>query len=49
MIDILLEIITENGSQKFYKHIDVHFGTNATAKTEASIIFVLVTFFMDRL
>ena len=51
MIDILLEIITERGrgSQKFYKHIDVHFVKNAIADTEVSIIFVAVTFLMDRL
>ena len=49
MVDILLEIITERGSQKFYKHIDVHFVKNAIAETEVSIIFAVVTFLMDRL
>ena len=49
MVDIFLEIITERGSQKFYKHIDVHFVKNAIAETEVSIIFAVVTFLMDRL
>ena len=44
MMDSLLEIITERGSQKFYKPIDVH----PIDKIEVSMIFLTVTFFVGR-
>ena len=44
----LLEIITERGSQKFYKSIDVHFMTNAIDEIEISMIFLVVTCFVGR-
>ena len=46
MVDSLLEIITERGSQKFYKPIDVHSVTNAIDKIEVSMVFLAVTFFV---
>ena len=46
MVDSLLEIITERGSQKFYKPIDVHSMTND--KIDVSMVFLAVTFFVDR-
>ena len=45
-MDSLLEIITERGSQKFYKPIDVHPVTNAIDKT--GMIFLAVAFFVGR-
>ena len=48
MMDSLLEIITERGSQKFYKPIDVHSVTNAIDKIEVSMVFLAVTFFVGR-
>ena len=48
MIDSLLEIITERGSQKFYKPIDTHSVTNAIDEIEVSMIFLVVTFFVGR-
>ena len=48
MMDSLLEIITERGSQKFYKPTDVHSVTNAIDKIEVSMAFLAVTFFMGR-
>ena len=48
MMDSLLEIITERGSQKFYKPIDVHPMTNAIDNVEVSMIFLAVTFFVGR-
>ena len=47
-MDSLLEIITERGSQKFYKPIDAHSVTNAIDKIEVSVVFLAVTFFMGR-
>ena len=43
MVDSLLEI-TERGSQKFYKSIEVQSVTNAIDKIELSMIFLAVTF-----
>ena len=48
MVDSLLEIITERGSQKFYKPIDVHSVTNAIDKIEVSVVCLVVTFFAGR-
>ena len=48
MVDSLPEIITERGSQKFYKPIDVHPLTNAIDKIEVSMIFLAVTVFVSR-
>ena len=48
MVDSLLEIITERGSQKFYKPIYVHSVTNATDKIEVSIVCLAFTFFVGR-
>ena len=48
MVDSLLEIITDRGSQKFYKPIDVHSVTNAIDKIEVSTVFLAVTFFVVR-
>ena len=48
MVVSLLEIITERGSQKLYKPIDVHFLTNAIDKIEISTVFLAVTFFVVR-
>ena len=48
MVDSLLEIITERGSQKFYKPIDVHSVTNAIDKIEVSVVCLVVTFFVGR-
>ena len=45
MVDRLLEIITERGSQKFYKLIEAHSVTNAIDEIEVSMIFLMVTFF----
>ena len=45
MVVSLLQIITERGSQKLYKPIDVHSVTNAIDKIEVSTVFVTVTFF----
>ena len=47
-MDSLLEIITEGGSQKFYKPIDVHSVTNAIDEIEVSMIFLVVTCFAGR-
>ena len=46
MVDSLLETITERGSQKFCKPIDVHSVTND--KIDVSMVFLAVTFFVDR-
>ena len=43
MVDRLLEIITERGSQKVYKLIEVHSVTNAIDEIEVSMIFLMVT------
>ena len=48
MVVSLLEIITERGSQKLYKPIDVHSVTNAIDKIEVSTVFLAVTFFVVR-
>ena len=48
MMDSLLEIITERGSQKFYKPIDVHSVTNAIDKIKVSMVFLAVTIFVGR-
>ena len=48
MVDSLEEIITERGSQKFYKPIDIHSVTNAIGKIEVSMVFLVVTFFVGR-
>ena len=48
MVNRLLEIITERGSQKFYKPTDVHSVTNAIDKIEVSMVFLAVTFFVGR-
>ena len=48
MVVNLLEIITERGSQKLYKPIDVHSVTNAIDKIEVSMVFLVVTFFVGR-
>ena len=48
MVDSLLEIITERGSQTFYKPVDVHSVTNAIDKIEVSMVFLAVTFFVGR-
>ena len=48
MVDSLLEITTERGSQKFYKSIDVHSVTNAIDKIEVSVVCLVVTFFVGR-
>ena len=48
MVYSLLEIITEGGSQKFYKPIDAHSVTNAINKIEVSVVFLAATFFMGR-
>ena len=43
MVDSLLEIITERGSHKLYKLIDVHSVTNAIDEIEVSTIIPVVT------
>ena len=48
MVDSLLEIMTERGSQKFYKPIYVHSLTNAMKEIEVSMMFLVVTFFVGR-
>ena len=48
MVVSLLEIITDRGSQKLYKPIDVHSVTNALDKIEVSTVFLAVTFFVVR-
>ena len=48
MVDSLLEIITERGSQKFYKPINVHSLNDAINEIEVSMIFLVVTFFVGR-
>ena len=48
MVDSLLEIITERGSQKFYKPIDVHPVTDAIDKIEVSMVFLAITFLVGR-
>ena len=48
MVDSLLEITTEKGSQKFYKPIDVHSVTNAIDKIEVSVVCLVVTFFVGK-
>ena len=44
MVNRLLEIITERGSQKFYKPTDVHSVTNAIDEIEVSMVFHAVAF-----
>ena len=44
MVDSLLEIITEKGSQKFYKTTDVHSVINAIDEIE--VCFVLRLYFL---
>ena len=46
MVVSLLQAITERGSQKLYKPIDVHSVTDD--KIEANTIFLAVTFFVVR-
>ena len=41
MVDSLIEIITERGSQKFYKPIEVHSVTNSIGEIDVSMIFVV--------
>ena len=48
MVVSLLQIITERGSQKLYKPIDVHSVANAIDKIEVSSVFLPVTFFVVR-
>ena len=48
MVVSLLEIITDRGSQKLYKPIDVHSVANAIGKIEVSTVFLAVTFFTVR-
>ena len=48
MVDSLLKIITERGSQKFYKPIDAHSATNAIDKIEVSMVCLAVIFFVGR-
>ena len=45
-MDSLLEITTERGSQKSYKPINVHSGSNALDEIEVSMVFLVVTFFV---
>ena len=48
--DSLQEIMTERGSQKFYKpiYIYVHSLANAMKEIEVSMMFLVVTFFVGR-
>ena len=50
MVDNLIEVITitERGSQKLYKPIDVHSVTNAIDEIEVNMIFLVVTIFVGR-
>ena len=48
MVESLLEITTERGSQKFYKSIYVHSLVNALNEIKVSMIFLVVTFFVGR-
>ena len=48
MVVSLVEIITERGSQKLYKPIDVHSVTNGVDKIEVSSVFLAVKFFVVR-
>ena len=48
MVDSLLEIIREKGSQKFYKPIDVHYLTNAIDEIKVSMIFFWLHYFVGR-
>ena len=48
MVDSLIEITTERGSQKFYKFIDVHSLTNAIEEFAVSMIFLVLIFFVGR-
>ena len=48
MVDSLLEIVTERGTQKFYKPTDLHSVTNAIDKIEVSMVLLAVTFFVGR-
>ena len=47
MVESVLEIITERGSQKFYKPIDIHSVTNAIDKIEVSMVFLGSTFLWE--
>ena len=46
MVDSLLEIITERGSQKLYKPIEVHSLISATEEIVVSMIVLVDTFFV---
>ena len=46
MVDSLLEITTERGSQKSYKPINAHSVSNALDEIEVSMVFLVVTFFV---
>ena len=46
MVDSLLKIITERGSQKFYNPIKLHSVTNAIHEIEGSMIFLMVIWFL---
>ena len=48
MVDSLLEIVTERGTQKFYKPTDLHSVTNAIDEIEVSMVLLAVTFFVGR-
>ena len=50
MADNLIEVttITERGSQKLRKPIDVHSVTNAIDEIEVNMIFLVVTIFVGR-
>ena len=47
MVDSLLEIITERGSQKLYKPIEVHSLISATEEIVVGMIFLVDTFFVS--
>ena len=48
MVDSLLETITERGSQKFCKPIDVDVHSVTNDKIDVSMVFLAVTFFVGR-
>ena len=48
MVDSLLEIVTERGSEKFYKPIEVHSVTNDIHEIELSMTFLWLHFFVSR-
>ena len=47
MVDSLLEIITERGSQKLCKPIEVHSLISATEEIVVGMIFLVDTFFVS--